>query len=197
MGSPSIFVYDCSNAGIIVKSFKQFALQREQELEVTHTHMRKHTRTHTYTSVHTCADTHAGTYRQTNRQTDRQVLRVQEMLLVTHYLIALMWAWLHPKAAQAALWILALAPIHHFKLWIFVSKQIYIWIVGGEHLILPVNRSALQHRPAFFNWLFVSLPFLKRFIGKTKDVLMTLTSNNHMTWLALGAPHQSALVTQS
>ncbi|XP_053084081.1 regulatory-associated protein of mTOR isoform X9 [Pangasianodon hypophthalmus] len=33
MGSPSIFVYDCSNAGIIVKSFKQFALQREQELE--------------------------------------------------------------------------------------------------------------------------------------------------------------------
>uniref|UniRef100_UPI00358F8B59 regulatory-associated protein of mTOR isoform X2 n=1 Tax=Myxine glutinosa TaxID=7769 RepID=UPI00358F8B59 len=34
MGSPSIFVYDCSNAGIIVKSFKQFSLQREQELEV-------------------------------------------------------------------------------------------------------------------------------------------------------------------
>uniref|UniRef100_A0A8D0CEE3 Regulatory-associated protein of mTOR n=1 Tax=Scleropages formosus TaxID=113540 RepID=A0A8D0CEE3_SCLFO len=34
MGSPSIFVYDCSNAGIIVKSFKQFAMQREQELEV-------------------------------------------------------------------------------------------------------------------------------------------------------------------
>ena len=26
MGSPSIFVYDCSNAGLIVKSFKQFAL---------------------------------------------------------------------------------------------------------------------------------------------------------------------------
>uniref|UniRef100_A0A5F9D3M8 Raptor N-terminal CASPase-like domain-containing protein n=1 Tax=Oryctolagus cuniculus TaxID=9986 RepID=A0A5F9D3M8_RABIT len=34
MGSPSIFVYDCSNAGLVVKSFKQFALQREQELEV-------------------------------------------------------------------------------------------------------------------------------------------------------------------
>ncbi|XP_006145730.1 regulatory-associated protein of mTOR [Tupaia chinensis] len=34
MGSPSIFVYDCSNAGLIVKSFKQFALQREQALEV-------------------------------------------------------------------------------------------------------------------------------------------------------------------
>lgn len=34
MGSPSIFVYDCSNAGLIVKSFRQFALQREQELEV-------------------------------------------------------------------------------------------------------------------------------------------------------------------
>ncbi|ELW68221.1 Regulatory-associated protein of mTOR [Tupaia chinensis] len=33
MGSPSIFVYDCSNAGLIVKSFKQFALQREQALE--------------------------------------------------------------------------------------------------------------------------------------------------------------------
>ncbi|KAM7068351.1 regulatory-associated protein of mTOR isoform 1-T3 [Molossus nigricans] len=34
MGSPSIFVYDCSNAGLVVKSFRQFALQREQELEV-------------------------------------------------------------------------------------------------------------------------------------------------------------------
>ncbi|XP_066237581.1 regulatory-associated protein of mTOR [Saccopteryx leptura] len=34
MGSPSIFVYDCSSAGLIVKSFRQFALQREQELEV-------------------------------------------------------------------------------------------------------------------------------------------------------------------
>ncbi|KAF7236886.1 Regulatory-associated protein of mTOR [Varanus komodoensis] len=38
MGSPSIFVYDCSNAGLIVKSFKQFALQREQELEAEETH---------------------------------------------------------------------------------------------------------------------------------------------------------------
>lgn len=45
MGSPSIFVYDCSNAGIIVKSFKQFALQREQELEVGRT---THTHTHVY-----------------------------------------------------------------------------------------------------------------------------------------------------
>ena len=34
MGSPSIYVYDCSNAGIIVESFKQFQVQREQELEV-------------------------------------------------------------------------------------------------------------------------------------------------------------------
>lgn len=34
MGTPSIYVYDCSCAGIIVDSFKQFALQREQEMEV-------------------------------------------------------------------------------------------------------------------------------------------------------------------
>lgn len=34
MGSPSIFVYDCNNAGLIVKSFIQFAAQREQEQEV-------------------------------------------------------------------------------------------------------------------------------------------------------------------
>ncbi|XP_014681197.1 PREDICTED: regulatory-associated protein of mTOR-like [Priapulus caudatus] len=34
MGTPSIYVYDCSCAGIIVESFKQFALQREQELEL-------------------------------------------------------------------------------------------------------------------------------------------------------------------
>ncbi|XP_078609645.1 regulatory-associated protein of mTOR-like isoform X2 [Branchiostoma floridae x Branchiostoma japonicum] len=34
MGSPSIFVYDCSNAGVILDSFKQFAAQREQEIEL-------------------------------------------------------------------------------------------------------------------------------------------------------------------
>ena len=34
MGSPSIYVYDCSNAGIIVDLFKQFSVQREQEAEV-------------------------------------------------------------------------------------------------------------------------------------------------------------------
>ncbi|CAI9740062.1 regulatory-associated protein of mTOR-like isoform X1 [Octopus vulgaris] len=33
MGSPSIYVYDCSNAGVIVESFKQFSAQREQERE--------------------------------------------------------------------------------------------------------------------------------------------------------------------
>lgn len=33
MGSPSIYVYDCSNAGIIVKSFSQFAEQHEREME--------------------------------------------------------------------------------------------------------------------------------------------------------------------
>ncbi len=31
MGSPSIFVYDCSNAGIIVQAFEQFADQHERE----------------------------------------------------------------------------------------------------------------------------------------------------------------------
>ena len=53
MGSPSIFVYDCSNAGIIVKSFKQFALQREQELEVGSTHARTRTHTRTHARAHT------------------------------------------------------------------------------------------------------------------------------------------------
>ncbi|KAL5018968.1 hypothetical protein ScPMuIL_004690 [Solemya velum] len=33
MGSPSIYVYDCSNAGTIVQSFKQFSVQREHEAE--------------------------------------------------------------------------------------------------------------------------------------------------------------------
>lgn len=33
MGSPSIYVYDCSNAGIIIELFRQFSLQRESELE--------------------------------------------------------------------------------------------------------------------------------------------------------------------
>lgn len=33
MGSPSIYVYDCSNAGIIVKWFIQFAEQHEREVE--------------------------------------------------------------------------------------------------------------------------------------------------------------------
>ena len=31
MGSPSIFVYDCSNAGIIVSCFESFAEQHERE----------------------------------------------------------------------------------------------------------------------------------------------------------------------
>ena len=35
MGSPSIFVYDCSNAGLILKSFEQFAMQKEQERDVS------------------------------------------------------------------------------------------------------------------------------------------------------------------
>lgn len=33
MGAPSIYVYDCSNAGIIVNSFNQFAEQHEREIE--------------------------------------------------------------------------------------------------------------------------------------------------------------------
>jgi len=31
MGAPSIYVYDCNNAGIIVESFKNFAEQHERE----------------------------------------------------------------------------------------------------------------------------------------------------------------------
>ena len=34
MGAPSIYVYDCSNAGMIVDSFKNFADQHEKEYEV-------------------------------------------------------------------------------------------------------------------------------------------------------------------
>ncbi|XP_060573452.1 regulatory-associated protein of mTOR-like isoform X2 [Ruditapes philippinarum] len=33
MGSPSIYVYDCSHAGVIVDLFRQFSLQRESESE--------------------------------------------------------------------------------------------------------------------------------------------------------------------
>lgn len=59
MGSPSIFVYDCSNAGLIVKSFKQFALQREQELEVRYSKASvvsacMHTRVHACTRLSLC-----------------------------------------------------------------------------------------------------------------------------------------------
>ncbi|CAL1273011.1 unnamed protein product [Larinioides sclopetarius] len=34
MGAPSIYVYDCSCAGLIVESFKNFALQHEREFEL-------------------------------------------------------------------------------------------------------------------------------------------------------------------
>lgn len=37
MGSPSIFVYDCNNAGLILDTFNQFASQREQEHDVSFT----------------------------------------------------------------------------------------------------------------------------------------------------------------
>lgn len=33
MGSPSVFVYDCSNAGVILENFNQFCKQREKEYE--------------------------------------------------------------------------------------------------------------------------------------------------------------------
>ncbi|CAB3367387.1 Hypothetical predicted protein [Cloeon dipterum] len=35
MGSPSIYVYDCSNAGMIVKTFNNFAEQHEKEYEMS------------------------------------------------------------------------------------------------------------------------------------------------------------------
>ncbi|XP_053210164.1 regulatory-associated protein of mTOR-like isoform X3 [Panonychus citri] len=35
MGSPSIYVYDCSCAGLIVQSFNQFAIQHEREYQIT------------------------------------------------------------------------------------------------------------------------------------------------------------------
>lgn len=35
MGAPSIYVYDCSCAGLVVDSFKQFATQHEREFEVS------------------------------------------------------------------------------------------------------------------------------------------------------------------
>ena len=33
MGSPSIFVYDCASAGLIVQNFNKFAATRQQEYE--------------------------------------------------------------------------------------------------------------------------------------------------------------------
>ncbi|GAB6021043.1 hypothetical protein CHUAL_003678 [Chamberlinius hualienensis] len=33
MGTPSIYIFDCSNAGIVIDLFRQFALQHEQEFE--------------------------------------------------------------------------------------------------------------------------------------------------------------------
>lgn len=55
MGSPSIFVYDCNNAGLIVKSFIQFAAQREQEQEVY-----KHLLNKSRMNCHlTCCDTYS------------------------------------------------------------------------------------------------------------------------------------------
>lgn len=34
MGAPSLYVYDCSNAGVIVDQFKMFAEQHEKDYEV-------------------------------------------------------------------------------------------------------------------------------------------------------------------
>ncbi|XP_045771418.1 regulatory-associated protein of mTOR isoform X1 [Maniola jurtina] len=34
MGAPSLYVYDCSNAGVIVENFKQFAIQHERDYEM-------------------------------------------------------------------------------------------------------------------------------------------------------------------
>lgn len=36
MGAPSLYVYDCSNAGVIVDNFKLFAEQHEREYEASY-----------------------------------------------------------------------------------------------------------------------------------------------------------------
>jgi regulator-associated protein of mTOR len=41
MGAPSIYVYDCSNAGIIIESFAHFARQHENEYEQAVTQSRQ------------------------------------------------------------------------------------------------------------------------------------------------------------
>ncbi|KAJ3644718.1 hypothetical protein Zmor_022428 [Zophobas morio] len=41
MGAPSIYVYDCSNAGIIIESFEHFAIQHEREYEQATTQTRQ------------------------------------------------------------------------------------------------------------------------------------------------------------
>lgn len=35
MGAPSIYVYDCSSAGLILESFNKFAIQHEREFEIS------------------------------------------------------------------------------------------------------------------------------------------------------------------
>ncbi|KAL3877256.1 hypothetical protein ACJMK2_034989 [Sinanodonta woodiana] len=55
MGSPSIYVYDCSNAGVIVDLFKQFAAQREQEIETGNLNGTRYSNSNTPpTSVKNC-----------------------------------------------------------------------------------------------------------------------------------------------
>ncbi|XP_074648053.1 regulatory-associated protein of mTOR-like isoform X2 [Tubulanus polymorphus] len=51
---PSIYVYDCSNAGVIIESFKQFQLQREQEIELAMMNNRTNGQTTQPVSVKNC-----------------------------------------------------------------------------------------------------------------------------------------------
>ncbi|KAG5869942.1 hypothetical protein JTB14_023212 [Gonioctena quinquepunctata] len=54
MGAPSIYVYDCSNAGIIVESFKQFANQHESEYEQSLAQQPRLANTHPQPSFKNC-----------------------------------------------------------------------------------------------------------------------------------------------
>ncbi|XP_060522953.1 regulatory-associated protein of mTOR [Cylas formicarius] len=54
MGAPSIYVYDCSNAGIIVESFKTFAAQHESEYNQAMSSASQRDRLQSPPSYHNC-----------------------------------------------------------------------------------------------------------------------------------------------
>nr|CAI5862174.1 unnamed protein product [Callosobruchus analis] len=97
MGAPSIYVYDCSNAGIIVDSFIQFAIQHEKEYEQQMEQQPKMANNHSPPSYKNCIQLAACSAKEVLPMNPTLPADLFTACLTTPIKIALRWFVLQPK----------------------------------------------------------------------------------------------------